>query len=61
MNEVEFIRCECGAEWRHSLDMLSGRPVWTPPKAKRGEPCRHDPGQAEVLSEGEWHKVAMQS
>lgn len=58
---VEFIRCECGAEWRHSINMLDNRPIWMPPKAKRGAPCQHRPDQAEALIDGEWIKVTTKA
>lgn len=53
---VEFLRCECGAEWRHSINLLDGKPIWMPPKAKRGAPCQHTPQQVEALVDGRWRK-----
>lgn len=55
---VDFIRCECGAEWRYSLNLMDGKPIWTPPRAKRGAMCQHRPDQAEALVDDEWIKVS---
>lgn len=57
MAGVEFVRCRCGAEWRHSINVLDGRPIWCPPKAKRGVPCKHEIEKAEALIDGEWVPV----
>lgn len=56
-DSVEFIRCECGEEYRHTINLLDGKPVWMPPKAKRGAICKHNPEQAQALIDGEWVEV----
>lgn len=54
---VEFIRCACGEEYRHTINWLDGKPVWIRPKAKRGAECKHDPADAEALINGQWVKA----
>lgn len=53
---VEFVRCGCGEEYGHTINLLDGKPIWTPPKAKRGATCKHPPADAEMLVNGQWIK-----
>lgn len=57
MSGVAFIRCECGESWRHEINLIDGKPVWIRPKSKRGERCKHEASQAEVLIDGEWKPI----
>ena len=48
-----------GPQWcskEHRLRTTEGKPIWMPPKAKRGAPCQHTPEQVEALINGRWHK-----
>jgi hypothetical protein len=59
-------RChECHEEWRHDVNMLTGKPVWLRPKVKRAKgSCTHQQ-LPEVLVENveggvDWVRVTSQ-
>lgn len=53
---IEAVRCgDCHEAFALETNLLDGKPVWIPPKKKRGG-CQHPNAHGELMVNGQWIK-----